>query len=93
MSSLNYDENVYLSVALSPSSPFYEKPSDLASSHPFVNHVGMVGQLKDVQLFSVPKPQWDSSHEDILSFLKGGQGVQRVDVQSLKQRSKRSDEL
>jgi hypothetical protein len=91
--SLNYDANVYLSVTFSSSSPFYRNPSGLASSHPAVNHVGMVGQLEDVQLFSVPKAHWDSSQQDIMSFLKNGQGVQRVDVQSLKQRSKRSDEL
>jgi hypothetical protein len=91
--SLNYDANVYLSVTLASSSPFYSNPAGLASSHPLVNHVGTVGQLEDVQLFSVPKVEWNSAQEDILSFLKGEEGVRRVDVQTLKTRSKRTDEL
>jgi hypothetical protein len=39
--------------------------------------VGNVGQLPDVQLFSVPKVEWDSRQQDILSFLKGSEGVQK----------------
>jgi hypothetical protein len=83
---------VHLAVTLAKSSPFYTNPSDLSASYPTVNHVGNVGELQDVQLFSVPKVEWDSRQQDILSFLKGSEGVQRVDVQSPKTRSKR-DEL
>ena len=91
MSSLD-NSNVYLAVTLVRSSPFYTNPSGLSASHSAVNHVGTVGQLPDVQLFSVPKVEWDSRKQDILSFLKGSEGVQRVDVQSPKTRTKR-DEL
>jgi len=84
--------NIYLAVTLARASPFYANPSGLSASHSAVNHVGNVGQLPDVQLFSVPKVVWDSRQQDILSFLKGSEGVQRVDVQSPKTRSKR-DEL
>lgn len=85
-------DNVYLAVTLARSSPFYANPSQLSASYSAVNHVGNVGQLPDVQLFSVPKVEWDSRQQDILSFLKGNEGVQRVDVQSPKTRPKR-DEL
>lgn len=86
------NSNIYLAVTLARTSPFYTHPSHLSASHSAVSHVGNVGQLPDVQLFSVPKVVWDSQQQDILSFLKGGEGVQRVDVQSPKMRSKR-DEL
>jgi hypothetical protein len=86
------NSNIYLAVTLARSSPFYTNPSQLSTSYSAVNHVGNVGQLPDVQLFSVRKVEWDSQQQDILSFLKGSEGVQRVDVQSLKTRSKR-DEL
>lgn len=82
---------VYLAVTLARSSPFYSNPSGLSIPYSAVNHVGNVGQLPDVQLFSVPKAEWDSRQQDILSFLKGSEGVQRVDVQSPKARSKRDE--
>lgn len=85
------NSNVYLAVSLARTSPFYTNPSGLSASHSAVNHVGNVGQLPDVQLFSVPKVVWDSQQQDILSFLKGSEGVQRVDVQSPKMRSKRDE--
>ena len=84
--------NIYLAVTLAKTSPFYANPSGLSASHSAVNHVGNVGQLPDVHLFSVPKVEWDSGQQDILNFLKGGEGVRRVDIQSPKMRSKR-DEL
>jgi len=85
------NSNIYLAVSLARTSPFYTNPSDLSASHSSVNHVGNVGQLPDVQLFSVPKAVWDSQQQDILSFMKGSEGVQRVDVQSPKMRSKRDE--
>lgn len=86
------NSNIYLAVTLIRASPFYANPSALSASHSTINHVGNVGELRDVQLFSVPKVVWNSQQQDILSFLKGSEGVQRVDVQSPKTRSKR-DEL
>jgi len=53
-----------------------------------------VGELQDVQLFAVPKADWDQVGEDILAVLKAKQGVLGVDVQVPKERVKRgSDEL
>jgi len=92
VSPMSLDSNIYLAVTLARTSPFYANPSGLLVYQFAVNYVGNVGQLSDVQLFSVPKVVWDSRQQDILSFLKGSEGVQRVDVQSPKTRSKR-DEL
>lgn len=84
--------HVYLAVTLGRTSPFHTNPSGLSASCPSVDYVGKVGQLSDVQLFSVPKVEWDSRKEEILGILKGGEGVQRIDVQKATMRSKR-DEL
>jgi len=87
---MSLDPNVYLAVTLARTSPFYANPSGLLVYHfNAVNYVGNVGQLPDVQLFSVPKVVWDSQQQEILSLLRDSEGVQRVDVQSPKMRSKR----
>lgn len=92
--SLNYDTNTYLAVTLSSSSPFFQQPAALAQVHPAVAHVGQVGQMKDVQLFSVAKFEWEKISGDVLSKLEKSEGVGRVDVQEPAQRSRRgSDEL
>jgi len=90
--SLNYDLNTYLAVTLSP--PFLQQPAALAQVHPAVAHVGQVGQMEDVQLYSVAKFEWERASGDILSKLENSDGVRRVDVQELSQRTKRGvDEL
>ena len=92
--SLNYDMNTYLAVTLSSSSPFLQQPATLAQVHPAVAHVGQVGQMPDVQLFSVAKFEWEKVSEDVLSKLEKSDGVGRVDVQTPAQRSRRgNDEL
>ncbi|RDB19502.1 hypothetical protein Hypma_013608 [Hypsizygus marmoreus] len=90
--SLNYDMNTYLAVTLSSASPFFGAPAQLAMVHPAVAHVGQVGQLQDVQLFSVPNFEWERVSEDVLEKLSKAEGVGRVDVQKLAARAKR-DEL
>jgi len=91
---LNYDLNTYLAVTLSSTSPFFGKPAQLAMIHPVVAHVGQVGQLEDVQIFSVPKLEWERVSEDVLEKLKTTDGVARVDVQIAEARAKRrGDEL
>lgn len=91
---LNYDLNTYLTVTLSSGSPFLGEPAQLAVVHPAVSHVGQVGQMQDLQIFSVPKSEWESVHEDVLEKLSKASGVGRVDVQKVKARSKRGgDEL
>ncbi|KAG6901704.1 hypothetical protein C0995_008925 [Termitomyces sp. Mi166 len=82
---LNYDLNT---------SPFFGEPAQLAMVHPAVTHVGPVGQMQDVQIFSVPKLEWESVHKDVLEKLSEANGVGRIDVQKLEARSKRAgDEL
>jgi len=92
--SLNYDMNTYLAVTLSSSSPFLQQPAALAQVHPAVAHVGQVGQMQDVQLFSVANFEWEKVGGDVVSKLEKSEGVGRVDVQEQAQRSRRgSDEL
>ncbi|KAF5387089.1 hypothetical protein D9615_002051 [Tricholomella constricta] len=91
---LNYDLNTYLAVTLSSASPFFREPAQLAAVHPAVAHVGQAGQLEDVQVFSVPKFEWQRVSEDVLEKLSKADGVGRVVVQKVEARSKRvGDEL
>ncbi len=94
--SLDYNSNTYLAITLSQNSPIISSPQSLLSSSVSgsrfeLNHVGQVGQLSDVQLWSIPKENWDANAQDILSFLKGKEGVESVDVQELKQRTRRDE--
>jgi len=94
MQGLNYNTNTYLAVTLSPGSQYLQRPASLVERHSSLVHVGNVGQLEDVQLYSVPKAVWQREEEDILEILKELQGVSRVDVQIPQTRSKRGgDEL
>ncbi|KAG8735616.1 hypothetical protein FRC11_003149, partial [Ceratobasidium sp. 423] len=87
---LDYAAFTYLAVTLSPQSPHFSSPNALATRASEiirgsnVQHVGRVGELEDVQLFSVPKHVWDGSSEDsakIIETLKSQEGVKYVDVQ------------
>jgi hypothetical protein len=94
MQALDHTANVYLAVSLSPSSLYLQNPSTLSSAHPSITHVGQVGQMADVQLFSIPRGEWDRAQINILETLNSQQGITRVDVQAAKQRTKRGgDEL
>ena len=94
MQGLDHNANTYLAITLSPSSPYLLDPSSLAKAHPLAIHVGQVGEMKDVQLISVPKQQWDSAQNNILQYLNGQEGIRGVDVQSVKVQPKRGgDEL
>ncbi|KAF8910334.1 hypothetical protein CPB85DRAFT_1221514 [Mucidula mucida] len=88
---MNHELNTYLAVTLASTSPFKRSPRTLNLAHPSITHVGPVGALDNVQLVSVPKEVWAEQQEQVLSQLKSAEGVQRVDVQSLKQRSKRDE--
>jgi len=89
---LNYELNTYLAVTLSTSSPFFQQPAALAQVHPAVAHVGQVGQMQEIQLFSVGKFEWERVSGDVLSSLERSEGVGRVDVQEPVQRVKKGDE-
>ncbi|TFK32605.1 hypothetical protein BDQ12DRAFT_692303 [Crucibulum laeve] len=86
--SLDHNNFTYLAVTLSPST----SPSSL-SAGPHLTHIGQVGQLQDVQLFSVPKLEWQNHGDDILKDIGERDGVLRVDVQVPERRAKRGDEL
>ena len=91
---LDYDHNAYLAVTLPTASHIHFQPSSLSAVHPSLAYHGQVGELHDVQLFAVPKANWDQVGGDILAVLKAEKGVLGVDVQVPKQRVKRgSDEL
>ncbi|KAF9009643.1 hypothetical protein BDQ17DRAFT_1421808 [Cyathus striatus] len=72
--------SVQLAITLSPSTT----PTSIINKNPSLTHIGQVGQLADVQLFSVPKETWDTQEDPILAHLKSEEGVLRVDVQTLR---------
>lgn len=76
----DHGANVYLAVTISPNSPLFQHPEQLAV-HPALTHVGQVGELRDVQLLSVPRENWSGAQNDVMSSLNGVDGVKRVDVQ------------
>ncbi|KAG9127446.1 hypothetical protein FRC07_013763 [Ceratobasidium sp. 392] len=99
---LDYTAFTYLAVTLSPQSPLFTNPNALATrtsesiQEASVQHVGRVGELDDVQLFSVPKNVWDGPGGEsarILEAIKAQEGVKGVDVQIPKSRLKRGGEL
>jgi hypothetical protein len=99
---LDYAAFTYLAVTLSPQSAHFSSPNTLATrtseavQGSNVQHIGRVGELEDVQLFSVPKHVWDSAggqSAKIIETLKSLEGVKTVDVQAPKMRSKRGGEL
>jgi len=91
---LDYDHNTYLAVTLSTASHIHFPPSSLSAVHASLAYHGQVGELQDVQLFAVPKADWDQVGEDILAVLRAKQVVLGIDVQVPKQQVKRGgDEL
>ncbi|EJD46241.1 hypothetical protein AURDEDRAFT_22872, partial [Auricularia subglabra TFB-10046 SS5] len=90
-SAMDYNSNTYLAVTVSPSSPYISNPASLADVHSQLQYVGKVGELADVQLFSVPKSEWETVQAAVQQALKGVAGVQSVDVQVPKQRAKRDE--
>jgi len=93
MQALDHKANVYIAVSIQEGSQKLSDPSLLTTVHPALAYVGPVGQLGDVQLVSVARDVWEDSMEEILRRLNAEDDVQRVDVQSLKMRVKRGDEL
>ncbi|KAK0210141.1 hypothetical protein DFS33DRAFT_260183 [Desarmillaria ectypa] len=88
---MDYDKYAYLAVTLSPASYFTQYPSALTNIHPLLNYVGPVGALRDVQILCVLKKGWEQQGGSVMESLRATQGVDRVDVQSVRQRSKRSE--
>lgn len=94
---LDHSLNTYLALSLRPTSSFMHNPANIAQYVPAaqLTHIGNVGQLADVHLFSVPKSEWERVNEQVLATLKSLDGVESVEVQVPKQRAKRGvpDEL
>ncbi|KAI0933419.1 hypothetical protein AcV5_005566 [Taiwanofungus camphoratus] len=91
---LNHQENVYLAATIASSSRFFDNPAALASIHPSLTYIGIVGQMRDVQLLSVPRESWQRIQGEVLGSLNGLDGIRRVDVQdSPRARVKRGDEF
>jgi hypothetical protein len=89
---LDRSANTYLAVSLSPSSPYLQDPSALSGAHPALTHVGQMGQMRDVQILSVPIQDWNNAQHDVLRSLNAQEGIIRVDVQVLRERTKRGEE-
>ncbi|KAF5343533.1 hypothetical protein D9758_012951 [Tetrapyrgos nigripes] len=85
----DYDHNTYIAVTLDPQSSFFSSPSTLSEIHPALTHVGQVGKLKDVQLISFVKADWEEKLEEIIQALQSIEGVIKVDVQEVKDLTKR----
>ncbi|KAF8874773.1 hypothetical protein CPB84DRAFT_560759 [Gymnopilus junonius] len=91
---MDHNANSYLSVTFSSASPFQGSPSDLAGMYPGLFYHGRVGELEDVHLYSMPKPNWLQAKGTVLDGLNSTPGVIHVEEQIPKQRIKRGgDEL
>ncbi|PBK92064.1 hypothetical protein ARMGADRAFT_993559 [Armillaria gallica] len=88
---MDYNKFAYLAVTLSPGSYFIQCPAALANIHPLLNYAGPVGALSDVQLLCVPTKEWEKQGGLMIGTLQATSGVARVDVQSMRQRSKRDE--
>lgn len=86
MLSLSYATHAYLTVLLAHSSSLLADPSVV---HPDLKHIGPVGQLADIHLFSIPKPTWEHSSAAIIGALRQTDGVLKVDIQEPQMRVKR----
>ena len=99
MSALDFNANAYIAVHLTPNSIYLnDAPLQNAITTSFheipVAFVGNVGQLPDVKLLGIPKSDWEVSGPSILEALRSDtSNIARVDIQELKSRRKRGDEL
>ncbi|KDQ18602.1 hypothetical protein BOTBODRAFT_28980 [Botryobasidium botryosum FD-172 SS1] len=90
---MDYTANTYLAVSLAPHSGYIQNPGSLTSRPSLaslpIHHIGKVGALDDVHLFSVPKTVWEEVQDQVMSSLKSVDGVSDVAIQVPKQRAKR----
>lgn len=89
---LSYDTHKYLSIILVKSSPPFNNPASLAEQVPGITHVGQLGVLDDVHVFSIPLDQWgEFETAKKLEQLRDIAGVVNVSVQVPTQRQKRDE--
>jgi len=84
---LDYTANQYIAVTISTST--LHNPSQIATST--LKHVGPVGALDDVHLFSVSKADWPRLKDETIAYLRAKEGVVNVEVQEPRARAKRSE--
>lgn len=91
-SDLAYNTHKYLSIILAKSSIYFKNPSSIAEQVPGITHLGQLGVLDDVHIYSVPLDQW-SEFETAkkLEQLRDIAGVVNVTVQAPTQRQKRDE--
>ncbi|KAH7107052.1 hypothetical protein BKA62DRAFT_798861 [Auriculariales sp. MPI-PUGE-AT-0066] len=88
--SLEHSINNYFAVTVSADSQYLHDPTTLALAHPALMYMGPVGELKDTFLLGAPKAE--NIDDVVLAALRKAQGIDNVEVQMPKQRTKR-DEL
>ena len=89
---LSYNTHKYLSVILAKSSLYFKNPSSLEEQVPGITHLGQLGSLDDVHIFSIPLDQWgDFETAKKVEQLRDIAGVVNVSVQAPTQRQKRGE--
>ena len=89
---LSYDTHHYLSIILAKSSPYLASPASLAEQVPGITHVGQLGTLDDVHIYSIPLAQWgEFETAKKMEQLRDVAGVVSVSLQVPTQRKKRVD--
>jgi len=87
---LSYDTHKYLSIILARSSTYLDDPPSLAAEVPGITHLGQLGVLDDVHVYSIPLDQWaEFETAKRVEQLRDIAGVVNVSVQVPTQREKR----
>jgi len=89
---LSYDTHKYISIILAKSSPYFKNPSSLADNLPGITHLGQLGVLDDVHIYSIPLDQWaEFETAKKMEQLRDIAGVVNVSLQNPTQRQKRDE--
>ena len=89
---LSYNTHKYLSIILAKSSIYFKNPSSIAEQVPGITHLGQLGVLDDVHIYSIPLDQWgEFETAKKLEQLRDIAGVVNVSVQEPTQRQKRDE--
>ena len=89
---LSYNTHKYLSIILAKSSLYFKNPSLLEEQVPGITHLGQLGALDDVHVYSIPLDQWgDFETAKKVEQLRDTAGVVNVSVQAPTQRQKRDE--
>jgi hypothetical protein len=87
---LDYDTHKHLSIILAKSSPYFKNPASLADEVPGITHLGQLGVLDDVHIYSIPVEQWgEFETAKKMEQLRDVVGVVNVNLQVPTQRKKR----